>query len=117
MPPKAGNYFESPSPITGKTFCEGTVCTAEDIEVAFDAVHKAAPVWDETSLAERAVVLNRIEENREKFAVAETSNNGKAVCETLNSDIPFASDHFRYFADAIRAQDDALSQIDDDTVA
>src|SRR5699024_7951726 len=47
----------------------------------------------------------------------ETWDNGKAVRETLNADIPLAVDHFRYFASAIRAQEGTLSQIDDDTIA
>src|SRR5690625_2555719 len=51
------------------------------------------------------------------LAVAESWDNGKAVRETLNADIPLAIDHLRYFASAIRAQEGALSQVDDDTVA
>ena len=74
-----------------------------------------------TSVAERANILNkianRIEENLELLAVAETWDNGKAVRETLNADLPLAIDHFRYFAGAIRAQEGGLSQIDNDTVA
>ena len=121
VPPVNGNYFENPTPITGKTFCEIPASTAEDIEVALDAAHAAAPAWGKTSPAERAVVLNkiadRIEENLEMLAVAETWDNGKAVRECLNADLPLAADHFRYFASAIRAQEGGLSQIDDDTVA
>ncbi|MBD4605565.1 aldehyde dehydrogenase family protein, partial [Xanthomonas citri pv. citri] len=44
-------------------------------------------------------------------------DNGKAVRETLNADVPLAIDHFRYFAGAIRAQEGRLSQLDEDTVA
>ena len=62
-------------------------------------------------------IADRIEENLESIAVAETWDNGKPVRETLNADIPLAVDHFRYFAGAIRAQEGSLSQIDDDTVA
>uniref|UniRef100_UPI0025F8667F aldehyde dehydrogenase n=1 Tax=uncultured Agrococcus sp. TaxID=382258 RepID=UPI0025F8667F len=57
------------------------------------------------------------EENLELLAVAETWDNGKAVRETLNADIPLAIDHFRYFAATIRAQEGTLSQLDEDTVA
>ncbi|MBM6591025.1 aldehyde dehydrogenase family protein [Brevibacterium sp. RIT 803] len=119
--PVNGNYFENPTPITGQTFCEVPASTSEDIELALDAAHKAAPAWGKTSPAERAVILNkiadRIEENLEMIAVAETWDNGKAVRECLNADIPLAIDHFRYFAGAIRAQEGGLSQLDDDTVA
>ena len=62
-------------------------------------------------------IADRMEENLEMLAVAETWDNGKAVRETLNADVPLAIDHFRYFAGAIRAQEGRLSQVDEDTVA
>ncbi|MFW0789841.1 aldehyde dehydrogenase family protein [Gordonia sp. CPCC 205333] len=119
--PVKGQYFENPSPIDGKTFCEVARSTAEDIDLALDAAHKAAPAWGKTSVAERSLVLlriaDRIEQNLEKIAVAETWDNGKAVRETLAADIPLAVDHFRYFAGALRAQQGGISEIDEDTVA
>ena len=120
-PPVKGQYFENVTPVTGKVFCEVARGTAEDIDVALDAAWKAAPAWGATSAAERALVLHRIadrmEEHLEMLAVAETWDNGKAVRETLNADVPLAIDHFRYFAGAIRAQEGGLSQVDEDTVA
>lgn len=119
--PVKGQYFENITPVTGNTFCEVGRGTAEDIEAALDAAHAAAPAWGKTSPAERSLILNKIadrmEQNLEMLAVAETWDNGKAVRETLNADLPLAIDHFRYFAGAIRAQEGALSQIDDNTVA
>jgi aldehyde dehydrogenase len=119
--PVKGQYFENISPVNGKVFCEVARGTAEDIDLALDAAHKAAPAWGKTSPAERAVILNkiadRIEENLEMLAVGETWDNGKPVRETMAADLPLAVDHFRYFAGAIRAQEGHLSQIDDNTVA
>jgi aldehyde dehydrogenase len=121
VPPAKGEYFENITPVTGKVFTEVARSTAEDIETALDAAHKAAPTWNKTSPAERSVLLNkiadRIEENLEMLAVAETWDNGKAIREPLAADLPLAVDHFRYFAGAIRAQEGGLSQIDEDTVA
>ncbi len=120
-PPVRGQYFENVTPVTGKVFTEVARSTEEDIELALDAAHAAKESWGQTSVAERANILNkiadRIEENLELLAVAETWENGKAVRETLNADLPLAIDHFRYFAGAIRAQEGGLSQIDNDTVA
>ncbi|MED3646112.1 aldehyde dehydrogenase family protein [Halalkalibacterium halodurans] len=120
-PPVKGQYFENVTPVTGEVFCEVARSTAEDIDLALDAAHAAKEQWGKTSPAERANLLNKIadrmEENLEKLAVAETWENGKPVRETLNADIPLAIDHFRYFAGAIRAQEGTLSQIDNDTVA
>ncbi|MDQ1482591.1 MAG: aldehyde dehydrogenase [Actinomycetota bacterium] len=121
VPPTKGKYFENVTPITGKQFTEAAQSTEEDIELALDAAHKAAPAWGKTSAADRALILHkigdRIMENLEMLAVAETWDNGKAVRETLNADIPLAADHFRYFAGALRAQEGGVSQIDDNTTA
>ncbi|MBT0771136.1 aldehyde dehydrogenase family protein [Kineosporia sp. J2-2] len=118
--PAKGQYFENPSPINGKTFCEIARGTAEDIELALDAAHAAAPAWGRTSVAERANILNKIadrmEQNLEALAVAETWDNGKPIRESLAADLPLAIDHFRYFAGAVRGQEGSISQIDDDTV-
>ncbi|CCH80349.1 Putative aldehyde dehydrogenase [Nostocoides japonicum T1-X7] len=119
--PVKGEYFENISPVTGKAFTEVGRGTAEDIDKALDAAHAAAESWGRTSVAERANILNkiadRIEENLEDLAVAETWDNGKAVRESLAADLPLAVDHFRYFAGAIRAQEGGISQIDETTVA
>jgi aldehyde dehydrogenase len=119
--PVKGEYFDNVTPVTGKNFCQVARSTKEDIELALDAAHAAKASWGKTSVTERANILNkiadRIEENLEMLAVAETWENGKAVRETLNADLPLAVDHFRYFAGAIRAQEGSIGQIDNDTVA
>ncbi|KAA0918156.1 aldehyde dehydrogenase family protein [Dietzia sp. ANT_WB102] len=119
--PAKGEYFENVTPITGQVFCEVGRGTAEDIEAALDAAWAAAPSWNATSATERSLVLlriaDRMEQNLDKLALAESWDNGKAIRETLGADIPLAIDHFRYFAGAIRAQEGGISQIDDDTVA
>nr|MDP9168563.1 aldehyde dehydrogenase family protein [Actinomycetota bacterium] len=56
--PTQGRYFENPSPVTGKTFCEVARSDESDIDKALDAAHAAAPAWGKTSPAARAVVLN-----------------------------------------------------------
>ena len=119
--PVKGLYFDNPSPVNGLPFCEIARSSAEDIETALDAAHAAKDAWGRTSPADRAGVLlkiaDRMEANVEMLAVAETWDKGKPVREPLAADIPLAIDHFRYFAACIRAQEGALSQIDDDTVA
>ncbi|WP_109124366.1 aldehyde dehydrogenase [Dyella sp. C11] len=119
--PKEGKYFTNITPITGEPLTEVARSTAADIEAALDAAHAAKQAWGKTSTAERANVLNRIadrvQENLELLAYAETWDNGKPIRETLNADIPLVVDHFRYFAGAIRAQEGGLSEIDHDTVA
>ncbi|MGH1342573.1 MAG: acetaldehyde dehydrogenase ExaC [Nannocystales bacterium] len=119
--PAQGNYFENVTPVTGKVFCEVARSTAEDIETALDAAHKAAPAWGKTSAGDRSTVLmkiaERLEQNLERFAVAESWDNGKPVRETLAADLPLAIDHFRYFAGCIRAQEGSMAELDANTVA
>lgn len=119
--PVKGAYSDNKSPINGKTLCKVPLSSEEDIELALDAAHKARQKWGETSPAERSNILlkiaDRIEANLEKIAYAETWDNGKAIRETLNADIPLAVDHFRYFAGCIRAQEGSICEIDNDTVA
>ena len=97
--PVKGQYFDNITPVTGEAFCRIPRSTAEDIDLALDAAHKAAPAWGKTSVQERSNILlkiaDRMEQNLEKLAVAETWDNGKAVRETLNADIPLAVDHFQ----------------------
>ncbi|UCR89372.1 acetaldehyde dehydrogenase ExaC [Mycetocola spongiae] len=120
-PPSGGQYFENRTPVTGQVFTEVARGTAADIDAAVDAAWRAFETWGKTSVTERAIILNqiadRMAENLEKIAVAESWENGKPVRETLAADIPLAIDHFRYFAGAIRAQEGTLGEIDGDTVA
>ncbi|MFT4234755.1 MAG: aldehyde dehydrogenase family protein [Microbacterium sp.] len=119
--PVKGQYFENITPVTGKPFTEIARGTSEDIDRAVDVAWKAFQSWKRTSPTERANLLNRIadriEENLEAIAVAETWENGKPVRETLAADIPLAVDHFRYFAGVLRAQEGGISEIDENTIA
>eukprot|EP01037_Dinobryon_pediforme_P000090 gene90-90_t len=119
VPPVKGQYFDVITPVSGKVYTQAARSTAEDIELALDAAHAAADAWGKTDAATRANILlkiaNRIEENLERLAYAETVDNGKAIRETLNADIPLTVDHFRYFAGCVRAQEGALSNIDENT--
>ena len=119
--PRSGRYFDNTSPVTGEVLCQIARSDAADIEAALDAAHAARDAWGRTSVATRAVMLNKIadrmEENLAMLATAETWDNGKPIRETTHADLPLAIDHFRYFAGVIRAQEGSLSQIDDDTVA
>ena len=119
--PKSGKYFDNASPVTGRVVCKIARSDAQDIEAALDAAHAAKDAWGRTSVAERSIILNRIadrmEQNLERLAIAETWDNGKPIRETMAADLPLAIDHFRYFAGAIRGQEGSLSEVDNDTVA
>ena len=119
--PASGQYFENVTPVTGKPFCEIPRSNAHDIERALDAAHAARDAWAHTSPTHRAILLTqiaqRMEDNLDILAHAETWDNGKPIRETMAADLPLAIDHFRYFAGCIRAQEGTISEIDRDTVA
>ncbi len=121
VPPVDGEYFDAISPIDGKAFSKAARSNEKDIEKALDAAHAAADAWGRTSPTERAIILNKIadkmEENIEYLARVETIDNGKAVRETLNADLPLAIDHFRYFAGVIRAEEGSVAELDEHTVS
>nr|WP_321511797.1 aldehyde dehydrogenase [uncultured Celeribacter sp.] len=120
-PPVNGRYFDNTTPITGAKVCEVARSDAADVELALDAAHAAKAGWGATSAAERSNILlkiaDRIEENLETIAIAETWDNGKPIRETTAADIPLSVDHFRYFAGVLRGQEGTMSEIDADTVA
>ena len=119
--PESGEYFENITPVTGRVLCEVPRSKADDVERALDAAHAAKDAWGRTSPAERAVILNRIadrmEQNLDLLATAETWDNGKPIRETMAADIPLAIDHFRYFAGCVRSEEGGISEIDHDTYA
>ena len=119
--PRSGKYFQNISPVTGKPFCEIPRSDHQDIELALDAAHAAKTAWGRTSPTERSNILlkiaDRMEQNLEILAIAETWDNGKPVRETKAADLPLAIDHFRYFAGCIRAQEGSIGEIDHNMVA
>lgn len=121
VPPASGMYFTNTSPVDGSVIGEFPRSNAEDIELALDAAHAAADAWGKTSAQERSLALlkiaDRLETNLELLAVAETWDNGKAIRETLNADVPLAIDHFRYYAGCIRAQEGSTAEINEHTAA
>lgn len=119
--PIRGEYFTDHSPINGRELAEIAKSSPEDVEASLDAAHRAKEGWARMSPAERARILNRVadrlEDNLELLALAETMDNGKPIRETRAADVPLAIDHFRYFAGCVRAEEGAISTIDDKTIA
>jgi aldehyde dehydrogenase len=119
--PLKGQYFTDYSPINGEAICEIARSSAEDVEKALDAAHAVKDLWGRTAPALRSSILlkiaDKMEENLELLALAETLDNGKPIRETRAADVPLSIDHFRYFAGCIRAEEGSVSEIDNDTIA
>ena len=97
------------SPVDGSTLATFANATKEDVDKAVDAAWEAFKTWKKTTPAERSKILNQIadaiDKNKEKLAKIESMDNGKPLRETLNIDIPYGADHFRYFATCIVAEE------------
>jgi len=121
LAPMKGNYFTDYSPINGEPICEIARSSAEDVEKALDAAHAVKDLWGRTAPAIRSSILlkiaDKMEENLELLALAETLDNGKPIRETRSADVPLSIDHFRYFAGCIRAEEGTVGEIDNDTIA
>ncbi len=119
--PVKGKYFTDYSPINGEPICEIARSSAEDVEKALDAAHAVKDLWGRTAPALRSSILlkiaDKMEENLELLALAETLDNGKPIRESRAADVPLSIDHFRYFAGCIRAEEGTVGEIDNDTIA
>ncbi len=115
---KEGKTFDSYCPANGELLSTCAEAGKEDVDLAVQAAWKAFETWKNTSPVERAAILLKIadliDSNAEKLAMVETMDNGKPIRETMAIDVPLASDHFRYFAGAIRAEEGTAVMIDKD---
>lgn len=103
-----GATFSTTNPATGEHLAYCAEATKQDVDDAVNAAWAAFPAWKAVQPQDRAAILNkiadRIDENAELLAAVETLDNGKPIRETTFIDVPWASEHFRYFAGAILTQ-------------
>lgn len=119
--PVKNEYYDNLTPVTGEVLCKVASSSTDDVDLALDAAHQAKDAWGKMPVQQRANLLlkvaDRMEQNIELLANAETWDNGKPIRETSGADVPLAIDHFRYFASCVRAQEGGISEIDSETVA
>jgi aldehyde dehydrogenase (NAD+) len=116
-----GKTFESHNPGNGELLAVCADADKEDVDRAVSAAWKAFKTWKHVSPQERSRLLLRIADlidaNAERLAMIETLDNGKPIRETLGIDVPLSSDHFRYFAAAVRTEEGRAVMIDKDTLS
>ena len=116
-----GATFETFNPATGEKLADCADASAADVDRAVAAARAAFPDWSAVPPAERAAKLLRIadliDENSALLAETETRDNGKPIRETTLVDVPLSSDHFRYFAGCLRAEEGSAVQIDENTLS
>lgn len=118
---EGGATLKTTSPADGEFLAEIASASESDVDKAVKAAWAAFPAWKKTSATQRATMLLKIadliDENKEKLALIETMDNGKPLRETMSADIPLGSDHFRYFAGVLRAEEGSATMIDDETLS
>ena len=116
VPASDGKVFTAYNLATGEKLAECAEATKEDVDAAVKAAWAAFPAWRDMGIAERAGILEKIadiiDENAELLATIESMDNGKPIRETMAIDVPYSSDHFRYFAGAIRVEEGKASVLD-----
>lgn len=101
----SGRTFESLNPATGEPLATVQEADHEDVDRAVRAARDAFDrgPWPRMAAAERCRILNRIAEiilaRKEELARLESLDTGKPIRESLEIDIPRASQNFQFFAD------------------
>lgn len=102
--PASGQYLDNYNPSTGQVYSLIADSDARDVEEAVAAAEAAFPGWSGLPTQERSALLIRlselIEKNLERFAVAESVDNGKPVWLARSVDIPRAVSNFHFYATA-----------------
>lgn len=98
-----GASFKSINPATEEPLAEVAAADASDVDAAVRAARTAyTRVWSRMPGSERAKYVYRIarimQERARELAVLETLDNGKAIKESRDVDVPTAAAHFFYHA-------------------
>ena len=116
-----GATFETTCPANGEKLATCAEATKSDVDDAVAAAWEAFKTWKNVEPAQRADILLKIADvidaNAQHLAMVESLDNGKPIRETSIIDVPFASDHFRYFAGAIRTEEGHASMLNNNTLS
>ena len=103
--PYSNDYINVQDPSTGETFTMIPDSDSDDVQLAVESAEKAFPLWSNLTAEERSGYLMKIagliQANLDKFAHAESMDNGKPLWLAKSVDIPRAVKNFEFFAAAI----------------
>ncbi|MBT8244078.1 MAG: aldehyde dehydrogenase [Winogradskyella sp.] len=103
--PISNEWIDNYNPSNGEVYGQIPNSTKDDVENAYIAAKSAFPIWSKTTLEERSRILIKISElleaNLQRFAEAESKDNGKPISLAKAVDIPRAASNFRFFGNAI----------------
>ncbi|MCL2316669.1 MAG: aldehyde dehydrogenase family protein [Actinomycetia bacterium] len=120
-PASDGGTFASTCPADGGHLATCAEATKDDVDAAVAAAWRAFDSWKAVAPAERQRLLLKIadviEANADHLALVESLDNGKPLRETASVDVPYAADHFRYFASAVRTEEGSAAMLDENTLS
>jgi aminomuconate-semialdehyde/2-hydroxymuconate-6-semialdehyde dehydrogenase len=103
--PINNEWIDNYCPSNGEVYGLIPNSTSEDIDKAYNSARSAFRQWSQTTLEERSRILIKISElleaNLQRFAEAESKDNGKPISLARAIDIPRAASNFRFFGNAI----------------
>ena len=103
--PIKNEWIDNIDPSVGSVYGKLPNSNSEDVQIAYDAAQRAFNTWSETSIEKRSSILLKIarliEANLDRFAAAESKDNGKPISVAKTIDIPRAASNFRFFGHAI----------------
>lgn len=112
----SGKTLDVLNPAKGELLARVQAGNAADVDAAVEAAQAAFASWGKSSAIERQGILleiaNRIQKRAQDYAELESRNVGKPIRESANIDIPYAADHFRYFAGVLRNLQGLTQSID-----
>ena len=105
LDPIQNEWLDNYNPSNGSIYGQTPNSSLKDVNLAYDAAKKAFVSWSQTSLENRSAILLKIarliEDSLDRFAEAESKDNGKPITLAKSVDIPRAASNFRFFGHAI----------------
>jgi betaine-aldehyde dehydrogenase len=102
----SGETYDVIDPTTGEVYAHAPMSGAEDVDRAYAAASTAFESWGETTPQERSnallAIAGAIEQRIDEINAVECRDTGKPLGLTMSEEMPYASDHFKFFAGAAR---------------
>ncbi|QCW51292.1 gamma-aminobutyraldehyde dehydrogenase [Nocardioides dongxiaopingii] len=102
----SGETYDVIDPTTGEVYARAPLSGQEDVDRAYAAAGAAFEAWGDTTPQDRSNALLKIaaaiEERVEEINAVECRDTGKPLGLTMAEEMPYASDHFKFFGGAAR---------------
>jgi len=106
VPAASGETYDVIDPTTGGVYAQAPKSGREDVDRAYRAADAAFEGWGGSTPQDRSNALlkiaDAIDARAEEINAVESKDTGKPLGLTMSEEMPYASDHFRFFAGAAR---------------